>query len=592
MNKLLCIALLFALTNSTHTMELTPEIQSATALSKSSKKIRNPRKLSFIAAKAMKKQLLPEKFDETNLDATAATIHDLYAQIGGDHAEHITQQITYEQPLPYYDQLPKNVFDFSGNEHFFSFSPSLQHRILFDSKQKKFSVVDHEKKEVASFKSTSPYNAIESVKFLGDNYLSYLKGTHQNDCGECVLNIFEDATWKEILTVNPSDSIIDVSLSSNQKILALGLLNKKVVFWQQTEHSDQWEKFDEEINLENFSDQLQAVVYTSRPNRSQTHNPNRFFHHKVTNTVHYQEICTAISSISFLPNKTSENPLLLLGLTGYCHKHPCDGILTLWNYTNKTWNLQQILRDKHDWPIITIQPSVDGTMFLTTAYSHIGGTSYTTCWQKKDNDEWGILKRTQQQNPTKISASFNPSNNSFVQYHTRQGNWYIKLFSLDETSSKKVKKLSAMRMHFDINPRFPFEYEWKANTAPIMWLNDNEIAIGKTILSLNTGVNYALCQKALLAIITKKRMPLQNQNNDIPLDPTVKSGQDNKFYERLKKFVNSKTFSQLSPQEKICLVHYTMSSLKYLKKTGNNPQIFQKILDPYLNNSYSMHSTY
>ena len=83
----------------------------------------------------------------------------------------------------------------------------------------------------------------------------------------------------------------------------------------------------------------------------------------MTNTVNYKEFCTAISSISFLPNKTSENPLLLLGLTGYCHKHPADGILTLWNYTNKTWELQQILRDKHDWPIINIHPSADGTMF-------------------------------------------------------------------------------------------------------------------------------------------------------------------------------------------------------------------------------------
>jgi hypothetical protein len=575
------MALLFAATNSTHTMELTPEIQSATALSKSSKKIRNPHKLNIIAAKVIKKQLVPTMLNETNLDETATKIHDVYAHIGGDHAEHITQQITYEQPLPYYETR-------SNNEYLFDFSPSLQHRIFFDSKQKKFSVVDHEKKEIASFKATSPYNAIESVKFLGNNHLSCVKGTQQNSCEECSLSIFEDALWKKILTVNPSASIIDVSLSFNQKILAIGLLNKKVVFWQQRENSDLWEKLDEEINLDNFSDQLQAVAYTSRPGRSQMHNPNRFLHYKATDTVKYQENCTAISSLAFLPNSTSENPLLLLGLTGYCHKHPCDGILTLWNYTNKTWNLQQILRDKHDWPITTIQPSVDGTMFLTTAYSHIGGTSYTTCWQKKDNNDWKILKRTQQQYPTKKTASFNPSNNSFAQYHVR--NCYIKLFSLDETSCKKIKKLSAMFL--TLNSCFPFEYEWKSNTAPILWLNDNEIALGNTILPLKTGVNYALCQKALHAIITRKKRPLQNQNNDIPLDPTVKSGQENKFYGRLKKFINSKTFSQLSSEEKKCLALHTTRSLKYIWKTKNNPQIFQNILDPYLNNSYSMHSTH
>lgn len=580
MNKFFYLFSFFALTHSVYAMELqNKEFDTHPQLCKKIK-TKNVKKLTVIAAKTALNSVSSPTIDETNLDEVAQTLVAVRSSVGNDPMAHIHQQLAYEQPFPYFSTFPVG-------HYLTDISPDKAQKTFLTFKPKEFFVIDQEEKRLASFNASFDNQGMDNVKFLGNNYLSYIRHTRKDGPQEYVLSHFQDETWQPVLTIAPHEKIIDASLSDDTNTIALALTNEKVVFWQRASTTEQWEQSKQEIDLKEFIDTLLATVYKRQDRHSR---PFKF-----TNMIQEHETCTSISSIAFLPNSSNTFPSLLLGLASSYNKHPNEGILTLWHYKDGSWQLQEILPNKHDWPIVAIRPSADGNRFLTHTYSSRHITSYITCWEKNNDHEWKIIKKSKQQRPTPISASFNPTHNSFIQHFQSFDageNSFIQQFSFDEHSCKKIRKISIDA--FNLKPAFPVYYEWKTNTSPILWLNNNEIAIGNSIILLNPSINYALCQKALRQLTLKKRNTRKNGAtiDDFTLvNPTTESNQDQKFYNCLKTFMQTKTFSQLSFEEKKCLISYLQRSIKFIHKTRKTPEIFAAILSPYCDITSSAHST-
>ena len=227
--------------------------------------------------------------------------------------------------------------------------------------------------------------------------------------------------------------------------------------------------------------------------------------------------------------------------------------------------IKRNFRDKHDWPIINIQPSSDGTKVLTHTYSR-PRVNCTTCWEKNNNGEWHIAKRTRQQNPTRIAASFNQindSNNTFVQMYNNHAQLpfarYIKQFRSNGTSYSKARKLTITS---DVSPAFAYEYEWKTNSTPFIWLTNDEVAIGNKVFLLTPSLEYGFCQKALDTLLSKKRTSKKDYN---------RSEESSKFGNRIKTFLTTNAFKKLSPDEQRRLKNCIRESEKFQRKTGHLP---------------------
>ncbi len=492
----------------------------------------NPKSLVHIAAKAAFKKVMPEKVDEDNIDETLEQLNTLPSRIGNECAALVQDKVLYAQAYPYFGETPET--------YLMDACPILGQKIIFSNHC--HTILDA-REEKLTVNIPRPNHGRDKFKFLGGTYLSYLEDDHNsNIC--CILNVFENNEWKPIANINPNDQIIDTSLSSDRQLLALGLKNQKVVFWQLKEDTQEWQKNEHEIDLPLFIDTLEASIYNARPGRSYLQNPDKYYHFKKSGALKHKDFCTSISSIAFLPLNPNERPQLLLGLNASeCHKHPKEGILTLWEFNLNGWQLKNILRDKHDWPIINIQPSSDGTKVLTHTYAS-RQANHTTCWEKNNNGDWNIVKRTRQQNPTKTVASFNQTNDSFVQMYNKHAQSllrYIKQFRSNGTSYSKARKLTITS---DVSPAFAFEYEWKTNSTPFIWLNKDEIAISNKVISLNPSLEYGLCQKALETVLSSEStMP--------------------EFCDRIKKFLATETFKKLSPDEQEKLKIYLQESTKF-----------------------------
>ena len=144
--------------------------------------------------------------------------------------------------------------------------------------------------------------------------------------------------------------------------------------------------------------------------------------------------------------------------------------------------------------------------------------------------------------------------------HSRAKKRYIKQFRSNGTSYSKARKLTIIS---DVSPAFAYEYEWKANSTPFIWVNNNEVAIGNKVFSLNPSLAYGLCQKALADILTEKKLPIKENTDENNVKDLSKV---KKLESRTKKFFETDTFKTLSREEQLRLIMYISQSSKFDKK--------------------------
>ena len=234
----------------------------------------NPKSLVHIAAKAAFKQAMPEKVDENNLDGTLEHLNTLPSRIGQECAQMVQDRVLYEQPYPYFSE--------TNNTYLMDACPILKRKVLYNPWGTTFCVTspsDNNTEEAAFYSRAEGILIRDNFKFLRGKYLSYLEGTNL-DSSTCVLNVFEDNNWKSTAEINPNDQIIDISLSPDRQLLALGLKNQKVAFWELNEDTQEWQKNEHEIDLSLFQDQLEASVYQPRSGRSYFKDPDKYYHSK------------------------------------------------------------------------------------------------------------------------------------------------------------------------------------------------------------------------------------------------------------------------------------------------------------------------
>ena len=222
----------------------------------------NPKSLVHIAAKVAFKKEMPEKVDESNIDETLEHLNTLPSRIGQECAQMVQDKALYEQPYPYFRETPET--------YLIDACPILGQKISYDPYGATFVIFttsDHNVDCTTIFyPQTINLGYQDKFKFLGDTYLSYLKDYDNHTI--CVLNVFENNEWNMVADINPNDQIIDTSLSADHQLLALGLKNQKVVFWELQEDTQEWQKSEHEIDLPLFIDRLEASIYQARSERS------------------------------------------------------------------------------------------------------------------------------------------------------------------------------------------------------------------------------------------------------------------------------------------------------------------------------------
>jgi hypothetical protein len=491
-------------------------------------RIRQVAPLTVLAAKAVKNSLF-HNLDEFTIDTKADHLKEMFDRTNEAVQYHIADQLTYANPYPLYHLRLKREHNWGYfDDHYYVDALSNQHYITYRNFDSNFRVVQ---------KNNDQENILLEFNTHKYNDVHYMHGNYIVAQGNKIFELYglSNTIPALIIRVNTEagSSIIENTVSKDGKHIALGLSDKTIVFWHYNEISNQWEKKEEEtLHLEQF-DNLNATNYNYRFSLQE---PRRL-HKKKTDTINGYVPCHSVSTLTFLENSSSpQQPLLLVGLKDRQSHSKGHGIVTIWNYCNATWNLTNILKDKHDWPVVTIQPSFDGTAFLTCSYNPQLLRQFITCWKANENGEWSIIKRTRQMQPTYLKERFFPHSALFAfcqtsLRHNGQQN-SCKIFSVNAHACSKIKKLTIKQFN-----KYKTLYSNEDDKINIVNLGNDQIALGNKIFHLTPSIAYALCQTVLQRIVENKKGQAERDNGILQLH-------------------SSKTFEKLTSEEQVCLRNY------------------------------------
>lgn len=452
--------------------------------------------LTTLAARAITKNI-----DESNLDRRAEMIQQAFSQdtlkCPREVQDMLMLQITRSNPFPYFEK--------DEQQQIIDISPSLQNYIVYDVKEETFFVVDsNQGTELLSL----PAKKYHDVHYESEEYVSCL--SYQGEFFYLYrLDSLESSSLPpSALVIGPKKIVKGIFFPKTQCIV-LALVDNSFITYRDKDKS--WEEETTYLPGPNTLTALnhQYQLVDNRLKRS--NNPT-------------EVVCHAPVNIAFLNNPSSDNeePQLLLSVSN--RNTPCcsHGLLTCWNYNNKSWNYSGNLQGKHDWPVISMQLSSDAKTLLTQSAHHYLGKNFVTCWKRNRQNNWHILKKIKQRgdvyNPTFIA------NNFFI---TVSSLGVFKIFAIGETKCTKIRTFRTGPLSFSEAPN-PSPY--KPKSINTVYIGNHLVTTGHYTLPLTVSTSHALCQQALYSIATSE----QNEK---------------RFSERSQTLQKSKTFQHLVPQE-------------------------------------------